>query len=63
VVVADDGVGLAEGYVWPKPGKLSALIVQSLLQNAAARMEVTSEPGRGMQVEIVFRSADARASA
>jgi len=59
VVVADDGVGLAEGYVWPKPGKLSALIVQSLLQNAAARMDVTSSPGRGMRVEIVFHGADA----
>jgi len=59
VVVADDGVGLTEGYVWPKPGKLSALIVRSLLQNAAAQMDVTSAPGRGMQVEIVFRCADA----
>jgi len=59
VVVADDGVGLADGYVWPKPGKLSALIVRSLLQNAAARMDVVSAPGRGMQVEIVFRCADA----
>jgi two-component sensor histidine kinase len=62
VVVADDGVGLAEGYVWPKPGKLSALIVRSLLQNAAARMDVTSAPGRGMQVEIEFRKADAAAA-
>ena len=59
VVVADDGVGLAEGYAWPKPGKLSALIVQSLLQNAAARMAVASAPGRGMRVEIVFHGADA----
>jgi two-component sensor histidine kinase len=59
VVVADDGVGLADGYEWPKPGKLSALIVQSLLQNAAARMEVKSAPGRGMRVEIAFLRADA----
>jgi two-component sensor histidine kinase len=59
VVVADNGVGLPEGYVWPKPGKLSALIVRSLLQNAAARMDVRSAPGQGMQVEIAFRSADA----
>jgi two-component sensor histidine kinase len=63
VVVADDGVGLTEGYVWPKPGKLSALIVRSLLQNAAAQMDVTSEPGAGMQVEIVFRRADAAGAA
>ena len=59
VVVADDGVGLADGYVWPKPGKLSALIVRSLLQNAAARMEVKSSPGHGMRVEIAFLRADA----
>jgi len=59
VVVADDGVGLPEGYSWPKPGKLSALIVRSLLQNAAAEMDVKSAPGRGMQVEITFDSEDA----
>jgi len=59
VVVADDGVGLTPGYVWPKPGKLSALIVRSLLQNAAARMDVTAAPGGGMRVEIVFLSGAA----
>jgi len=59
VVVADDGVGLPEGYSWPKPGKLSALIVRSLIQNAAARMDVTSAPGRGMRVEITFPQAEA----
>jgi two-component sensor histidine kinase len=59
VVVADDGVGLPEGYSWPKPGKLSALIVRSLLQNAAARMEVKSAPGQGLKVEIAFSRADA----
>jgi PAS domain S-box-containing protein len=30
VVIADDGAGLPEGIEWPKRGKLSALIVQSL---------------------------------
>jgi len=59
VLVADNGVGLPDGYAWPKPGKLSALIVRSLLQNAAAQMDVNSAPGQGMQVEIVFRSKDA----
>jgi len=59
VVVADDGVGLPAGYTWPKAGKLSALIVRSLLQNAAAQMNVTSAPGQGMQVEITFNSEDA----
>jgi two-component sensor histidine kinase len=58
VLIADDGVGLPEGCVWPKPGKLSALIVRSLLQNAVARMEVRSSPGQGVQVEIAFSCAD-----
>ena len=54
VVVADDGVGLPDGIGWPKPGKLSALIVRSLIQNAKARLDVQSAPGEGMQVTIVF---------
>jgi two-component sensor histidine kinase len=54
VVVADDGVGLPEGLSWPKPGKLSALIVRSLLQNANARIDVRSAPGEGVQVTILF---------
>jgi len=59
VLVADDGVGLPQGYTWPKAGKLSALIVKSLLQNAAAQMEVKSGPGRGMRVEIRFDCEEA----
>lgn len=59
VTVSDDGIGLAEGAVWPKPGKLSALIVQSLRQNALAQLEVVSNPGQGMQVRIFFARADA----
>jgi two-component sensor histidine kinase len=59
VVIADDGAGLPEGATWPKPGKLSALIVRSLLQNAHAQMDVESAPGKGMRVTIKFSSADA----
>jgi two-component sensor histidine kinase len=59
VLVADDGVGLPEGYSWPKPGKLSALIVRSLLQNATARIDVKSSPGKGMTVDIHFLCVDA----
>ena len=40
IVVADDGVGLPEGVEWPKRGRLGALIVESLRQNAKARLEV-----------------------
>lgn len=59
VVIADDGVGLAADGQWPKPGKLSAMIVQSLRQNAKANLEVKSAPGEGMRVTIFFTRADA----
>jgi PAS domain S-box-containing protein len=59
VVVADDGVGLPKGASWPRPGKLSALIVRSLLQNARARFDVRSAPGEGTRVTIAFRSENA----
>jgi PAS domain S-box-containing protein len=59
VVVADDGIGLAPGESWPKPGKLGAVIVQSLRQNAKADLEVDSRPGQGLRVSILFDRADA----
>jgi PAS domain S-box-containing protein len=59
VVVADDGVGLPVGVTWPRPGKLSALIVRSLQQNAKAHIEIQSAPGEGSRVTIVFSGADA----
>jgi two-component sensor histidine kinase len=54
VLVADDGVGLPAGYSWPQPGKLSAMIVRSLLQNAQATVDVQSRPGQGMRVTIAL---------
>jgi len=61
VVISDDGKGLPEGSEWPQPGKLSALIVQSLRENAKARVVVESNPGQGLRVTIVFtRAAAAR---
>ena len=59
VVVADDGVGLAAGDAWPRPGKLGAMIVQSLRQNAKAKLDVRSTPGEGVRVTIFFARADA----
>jgi PAS domain S-box-containing protein len=59
VVISDDGNGLPEGFVWPQPGKLSALIVQSLRENAKARVTAESGPGRGLRVTIVFTRAAA----
>ena len=57
VTVADDGKGLPDGVTWPKAGKLSALIVQSLRENAKAALEVDSKPEQGMRVTILFTRA------
>ncbi len=59
VVIADDGNGLPEGFEWPRRGKLSALIVRSLRENAKAELSVDSSPGRGMRVTIRFTRAAA----
>ncbi len=59
VLVGDDGIGLAKDSTWPKEGKLGAMIVQSLRQNAKAEIEVQSELGAGVQVTIIFERADA----
>ncbi len=59
VIVADDGVGLPPGSIWPPSGKLSNLIVVSLRQNANAQVKVDSQPGKGLRVTIFFRRADA----
>ena len=54
VMIADDGVGLPEGVEWPKHGKLAALIVRSLRQNAKADLKVESSPEKGTRVTILF---------
>lgn len=59
VLVADDGVGLADKADWPRRGKLSAMIVQSVRHNAKAEIDVQSDPGKGMAVAIAFKRADA----
>jgi PAS domain S-box-containing protein len=59
VVVADDGAGFPEGVQWPKPGKLSALIVQSLRDNAGASIEIDSKPEFGTRATISFTKAAA----
>ncbi len=63
VVIADDGIGLPEGTSWPLDGKLSALIVRSLVQNGKARVDVESAPGKGTVVTITFNAVDAAPAA
>jgi PAS domain S-box-containing protein len=54
VVVADDGIGLLEDVTWPVPGKLGALILQSLRENVATEFMVETVRGKGMRVTISF---------
>lgn len=63
VTIADDGNGLTPGREWPQPGKMGALIVQSLRDNAKARVEMQSAPDQGVRVTIFFARANAAANA
>jgi PAS domain S-box-containing protein len=54
VAVADDGVGLPDGVLWPVPGKIGALVVQSLRENTRTDLNVESAPGRGVRVTMTF---------
>ena len=53
VEIADDGCGLPAGETWPEPGKISALIVQSLRENTNAVVRVESQPGAGTRISFV----------
>jgi two-component sensor histidine kinase len=54
IVVGDDGIGLPEGTTWPIQGKLGALIVQSLGENAKADFKVETAAGKGTRATIDF---------
>ena len=54
ITIGDDGVGLPEGVSWPKPGKLGAVIAQSLRENARATLKVETAPGAGTTVTLFF---------
>ena len=53
-LVADDGIGLPPDGVWPVPGKIGALIVQTLRENTRADVKVESAPGKGLRVAVAF---------
>lgn len=55
VLIADDGIGLPPGTSWPTSGRLGALIVESLRQNAGAHLDVRSSPETGLRVTIRFQ--------
>jgi PAS domain S-box-containing protein len=52
IVIADDGIGLPEGVTWPVPGKIGALIVQTLRENTKADFKVVTAPGQGVRVTM-----------
>jgi PAS domain S-box-containing protein len=54
VAVADDGIGLPEGATWPIPGKLGALILQSLQENVKTDFSVESARAQGTRVTIIL---------
>jgi two-component sensor histidine kinase len=59
VLISDDGNGLPLGVQWPSAGKMSALIVQSLRENAKAQVHIESSAGHGTRVSIFFARRDA----
>ena len=52
IVITDDGAGLPEGVTWPMPGKIGALIVQTLRENTKADFHVETAPGKGVRVTM-----------
>ncbi len=55
VIFADNGVGFSRGTSWPLPGKLGALILQTLRENATQmNFRLESAPGAGARVTIEF---------
>lgn len=54
VMVADDGVGLPEGFAWPVPGKMGTLIVQTFRENTGAEIQVETAPNQGVKVTMTF---------
>ena len=65
ITVSDDGVGLPEGADWPQKGKLSAMIVHSLRQNAggAVRRILNARQGHDRGHLLCPRQCDARVTA
>ena len=55
IIFADNGVGFARGTTWPTPGKLGALILQTLRENTRdLSFQLMSEPGEGARMTIEF---------
>jgi PAS domain S-box-containing protein len=64
VVVADDGIGLPDNSSWPVPGKLGALILQCLHENAPTtfRVETGRDQGTRVSIDFIHKPAVAKAN-
>ena len=62
VLIADDGDGLPDNVVWPSRGKMSALIVQSLRENAKAEVKVRIRARTRNSCLYLLRSQERSAS-
>jgi len=65
VALADDGVGFPDGVSWPTPGKLGALILQTLRENTRQlNFQLASAPDEGARatIEFVYRPSLHKAS-
>ena len=54
VIVSDDGIGLPDSLAWPVPGKIGALVVQSLRENTKTDLNIESAPDRGVRATMTF---------
>jgi two-component sensor histidine kinase len=54
ILVADDGIGLPEGVEWPPAGKIAALMLRSLRENAKTEWKVETAPNKGTRITLAF---------
>ncbi len=54
ILVADDGIGLPEGIEWPPAGKIAALMLRSLRENAKTEWNVDTAFNQGTRITLSF---------
>lgn len=54
ISVADDGIGLPDGVEWPPAGKIAALMLRSLRENAKTEWKVETASNKGTRIALAF---------
>lgn len=54
ISVADDGIGLPDGVEWPPAGKIAALMLRSLRENAKTEWNVETASSKGTRITLAF---------